>query len=236
MLTRQIIGDAFLTPWRKARKHVTSPPQLAIVPVGGRFCTLQIQTFICCFDLRKLLSVASDVDAPSVSPNGKRIVVRMSDAHGTHPQSLSEIAADSTGFRTIVRAGPDELLRHGAWSPDGEYLVHRIGHGAGQIFGRFLCKLGYSIGQENQFDLQTGRCSTRVRAPAAMGNRSLQSVPSGGASWFAMTCGRVNLYRCSPGSRQSTRTSPGMANGSLTVLTRTTLCGEAAAMAANECS
>src|SRR5271157_2117778 len=46
-LTRQIIGDAFLTPWRKARKHVTSPPQLAIVPLGGRFCTLQIQTSIC---------------------------------------------------------------------------------------------------------------------------------------------------------------------------------------------
>jgi eukaryotic-like serine/threonine-protein kinase len=44
---------------------------------------------------RKLVSVASYIDAPSVSPDGKRIVFRMFDPHGT--RSLSEIAADGTG-------------------------------------------------------------------------------------------------------------------------------------------
>ena len=146
MLTRQIIGDAFLTPWRKARKQVTSSPQLAIVPLGGRFCTLQIQASICCFNPRKLLSVASDVDAPSVSPDGKRIVVRMSDAHGTHPHSLSEIAADGTGFRTIVRAAQMNYSVMVRGVPMGSISSIESGMGAGQIFGRFLCKLGYSIG------------------------------------------------------------------------------------------
>jgi len=74
---------------------------------------------------RKLVSVvAGDVEGPSVSPDGKRIVVRMSHVYAA--RSLAEIAADGTGFRTIVNAGPDELLGQGVWTSDGMYLVFRI--------------------------------------------------------------------------------------------------------------
>ncbi len=74
---------------------------------------------------RKLVSVAAgDVDGPSVSPDGKRIVVRMSYVYGTG--SLAEIAADGTGFRTIVNLGPHEYLGQGVWTSDGMYLVFRI--------------------------------------------------------------------------------------------------------------
>ncbi len=73
---------------------------------------------------RKLVSVAGYVDGPSVSPDGKRIVVRMSYAYGTG--SLAEIAADGTGFRTIVKLGPHEYLGQGVWTSDGMYLVFRI--------------------------------------------------------------------------------------------------------------
>ena len=44
--------------------------------------------------------------------------------------------------------------------------------------------------------------TTQVLAPAATGNRSLQSAPSGVANWFATTCSPVNSCRSSPGSRQ----------------------------------
>jgi Tol biopolymer transport system component len=79
-------------------------------------------------DPRKLVSVARFLDGPSVSPDGKRIVFRM-QTWGTG--SLAEIAADGTGLRTIVNAGPDELLGQGVWSPDGTYLVFRIEHRGG---------------------------------------------------------------------------------------------------------
>ena len=59
--------------------------------------------------------------------------------------------------------------------------------GASRIFGPCLCTPGFSIGHENPFDLQTGRCTITARAPAAMGNRSLLSASSGLASLFVMT-------------------------------------------------
>jgi Tol biopolymer transport system component len=71
---------------------------------------------------RKLVSVAGNV-LPSVSPDGKHIVVT-ADNH-----SLAEIAADGTGFRTIVTTVPPDSLGLASWSPDGKYLVFKMQRG-----------------------------------------------------------------------------------------------------------
>ena len=79
---------------------------------------------------RKLVSVAGNVGQPTVSPDGKRIVFAMFDAHGS--SSLLEIAADGSGLHPILNAGQDE--KFGAfvqWSSDGRYVLYRIGHGGG---------------------------------------------------------------------------------------------------------
>jgi serine/threonine protein kinase len=77
---------------------------------------------------RKIIAVAGEVrSTPSISPDGKQIVVGLVDARGNG--SLVEFADDGTGLRTIATAGRDESFEEGVWSSDGVYFVYRIERG-----------------------------------------------------------------------------------------------------------
>ena len=81
-------------------------------------------------NLRKLASFPGEVVSfPSVSPDGKQIVLAKTDARGTN--SWVELAADGTGLRTIVDASQDQRFGPGVWSADGNYFVYRMGRALG---------------------------------------------------------------------------------------------------------
>jgi serine/threonine protein kinase len=73
---------------------------------------------------RKLVSAPGSAGAPSVSPDGKRIVFTMFDSAGAG--SLVEIAADGTGLHTIQTGACCSR-----WTPDGKYLVYETNFNTG---------------------------------------------------------------------------------------------------------
>jgi serine/threonine protein kinase len=75
----------------------------------------------------KLVSVAGSIGGPDVSPDGKRIVFRMTGV----TDSLLEIATDGTGLHTILTANQDERFGTGAWNSTGRYLAYSVEHGRG---------------------------------------------------------------------------------------------------------
>jgi DNA-binding winged helix-turn-helix (wHTH) protein/Tol biopolymer transport system component len=76
---------------------------------------------------RKLVSVAGAISDPSVSADGRRLVLKMA---GHETDSLLEVATDGTGLRTLVNAHhPNESFGIGAWSSDGKYFVYPVEHG-----------------------------------------------------------------------------------------------------------
>jgi eukaryotic-like serine/threonine-protein kinase len=76
---------------------------------------------------RKLVAVGNNFGHPSISPDGKRIVVPVYTPG--RADSLVEIAADGGGPRTILNANQDEKFGPSVgWSLDGKYLVYRIQH------------------------------------------------------------------------------------------------------------
>jgi Tol biopolymer transport system component len=77
-------------------------------------------------NIRKLLSTADSLNCPSVSPDGSRIAVQ---AHVAKDQSfyLAEVSADGSGFHEIMRGTSANPVRCAYWTPDGNYLVSRLG-------------------------------------------------------------------------------------------------------------
>ena len=123
----------------------------------------------------KLVSVADYVGIPVFRQMESEL---FSGGLRGETDSLLEIATDGTGLRTILNASQDEswVLVHGVQM--GNISCIQSSMGAAQIYGRYRCKLGFSIGQQNLFDSPMGRCPTRCNARAATASRYLPSEPS----------------------------------------------------------
>ena len=77
-------------------------------------------------NVRKLLAVGDSTGCPKVSPDGKRIVVSAL-AQKDHPAYLAEVAADGSGYHEIMRGNSQNQVNCGYWTPDGNYVVTRLG-------------------------------------------------------------------------------------------------------------
>ena len=77
----------------------------------------------------KLVSIVRETGHPAISPDGMRIVVPVDEPGGG--QALVEIDVERKSQRTILTPPLDEGLGYAVeWTPDGRYLLYRIGHGS----------------------------------------------------------------------------------------------------------
>jgi serine/threonine protein kinase/Tol biopolymer transport system component len=77
----------------------------------------------------KLVSIVAEAGHPAISPDGMRIVVPVNEPGGG--QALVEIDVERRSQRAILTPRLDESLGMAvAWTPDGRYLLYRIGHGS----------------------------------------------------------------------------------------------------------
>jgi DNA-binding winged helix-turn-helix (wHTH) protein/Tol biopolymer transport system component len=79
--------------------------------------------------VHKLLALPDSIYCPSVSPNGKQIVLRTSPltGYGTS-NTFVEVAADGSGSREILRSRKDAILGCAGWSLDAKYLIYGVYH------------------------------------------------------------------------------------------------------------
>ncbi len=116
--------------------------------------------------------------------------------------SLLEVATDGTGLRTILKANKTRVWARVRGVRMGNISCIQSSMGAAQIFGRYRCKLGFSIAQENQSDSPTGRWPMPVQPRAATASRYLPSEPSAEANLFATMRSLSNSCHSSPESRR----------------------------------
>ncbi len=77
-------------------------------------------------NIRKLLTAPGSVFCPSVSPDGKHIVLLTFSVAEERTLFLAEAAADGSGFHEIMRGTKHDPVRCACWTPNGKYLFTRI--------------------------------------------------------------------------------------------------------------
>jgi serine/threonine protein kinase len=77
-------------------------------------------------NIRKLATAGDSSYCPQVSPDGRRIVF---SAYAPQEQLLylAQVAADGTGLHEIMRGSQEAQVTCAYWTPDGNYLVTRLG-------------------------------------------------------------------------------------------------------------
>ncbi len=77
-------------------------------------------------NIHRLLTAPGLAFCPSVSPDGKRIVLLTSSVSEERTFFLAEAAADGSGFHEIMRGTKYAPVRCACWTPDGKYLFTRV--------------------------------------------------------------------------------------------------------------
>jgi hypothetical protein len=118
-------------------------------------------------NVRKLVSLPGNVFSPNVSPDGQRIVVTF---YSNDTTSLTEVRADGTGLRTIIRGGD---VCCGVWTADGRYLLYLKPFGRREDIWALPMQTGLLHRSRTPTQLTVGPLTYSSAIPSGYGNQIL---------------------------------------------------------------